>query len=717
MKNLRFSAIILLLIVSGYCQAQLLVSSSLTPTQWVQDVLVGQGVTTSNITYNGAPLAAGTFVSNSNIGLNSGVLLTSGDINIAPGPNNSTSATASNNWPNIDPDLQAIATGTVQNCCVLAFDFIPQSDTIRFRYVFASEEYPEFVGTSFNDVFGFFVSGPGITGPFTNNAVNIALIPNTSTAVAINNVNQNINTQYYISNTGGLTVQYDGFTTVLTAWHAVIPCQTYHIKLAIADVSDQAYDSGVFLEENSFTSTSLNVNTVYSSPGNPFMTAPIAIEGCRNAAVKFTLPFAKADTQYVKIHNIMTGTAIWNTDFTLGNYNPIDSTVMILPFHVAGNLSIVPAYDGIPEGVETVEVKIRTSICTLTDTTIIIPIYDYVNITMTASNDTAVCESAVQLNINPTGGAPPYGIQWSPIQTLSNPHSVNPLATMNQNTVYTVVVKDSTRCSVATDSVHVTYNLNPMISFKPEIYEGCDSLVVQFTNITTPNTISNWYWTFGDGTSDTAKNPLHTFHYDPNIPAYTVYIAATTPEGCSKNYTVDNLIKVFPLPTADFTATPDSVSIDESLITFTNLSSANCTNFLWSFSDSIEGNSNEPSPSYTFTETGTFNVWLWVMSDKGCKDSISKPVTITPMEQLTIPNIITPNGDGKNDNFVITNLQYLPKNSLIVYNRWGKKVYEASPYLNDWNGKDFPNGTYYYLLRTGKRSGEYKYDGTLTILR
>ena len=690
----------------------------MTPTQWVQDVLVGQGVTTSNVTYSGDPLAGGTFVGNTNIGLNSGVILTSGSINNAVGPNNSTSQGSANNWPNVDADLQSVATwGTVYDCSVLQFDFIPQSDTIKFRYVFASEEYPEFVGTSFNDVFAFFLSGPGITGPYSNNGVNIALIPNTTTPVAINNVNQNLNTQYYISNASGLTVQYDGFTTVLTAWHVVIPCQQYHIKLAISDVADHAYDSGVFLEENSFSSTAIGVSTNYNSPGNPFMTAPIAIEGCRNGSVKLSLPFAKADTQYIKIQNIMTGSAIWNTDFTLNNYNPLDSTVMILPYHVAGAMTVVPIYDGIAEGIENVEIKIRTSICNQNDTTLYIPIYDYLNISMTASDDTAVCEAAVQLHINPSGGAPPYNIQWSPIQTLSDPHSLNPIAMMNQTTLYTVVVKDSTRCSIKTDSVLVTYNLNPMISFKPEIYEGCDSLTVQFTNITTPNDIIDWYWTFGDGTSDTVKNPLHVFHYDPNVPAYTVYMAATTPAGCSRNYTVPNLIKVYPIPNADFDADPDSVSIDESEITFTNLSSANCINFLWSFGDSIEGTSNIASPQYTYTETGTFDVWLWVMSDKGCLDSVSHKVTITPMEKLTIPNIITPNGDGKNDNFVITNLQYLPNNSLIVYNRWGKKVYEASPYLNDWNGSNFPNGTYFYLLRTSKRSGEYKYDGTLTIMR
>src|SRR5690606_15969665 len=93
--------------------------------------------------------------------------------------------------PNIqtDSDLQAISGMNIHNAAILEFDFVPNGDSLVFRYVFASDEYPSFTCSNYNDAFGFFISGPGITGPFTNNAINIALIPGTNTPVAVNTVN------------------------------------------------------------------------------------------------------------------------------------------------------------------------------------------------------------------------------------------------------------------------------------------------------------------------------------------------------------------------------------------------------------------------------------------------------------------------------------------------------------------------------------------------
>jgi len=147
----------------------------MTPEQLVKNVLLGTGVTAYNITYAGHPISIGHFSGPTNLGLQSGVLLTSGDINVAPGPNNSGSAGFDANLGD-DPDLTAISSlyspsGNpipTYDYCVLEFDFIPQSDTLRFRYVFASEEYHEYSNSTVNDVFAFFISGPGITGPYTS---------------------------------------------------------------------------------------------------------------------------------------------------------------------------------------------------------------------------------------------------------------------------------------------------------------------------------------------------------------------------------------------------------------------------------------------------------------------------------------------------------------------------------------------------------------------
>lgn len=710
---------IILFSLQGF--SQLLVSNTLTPQQWVENVLIGQGIQVSNVLYTGATdyPAGGTFVGNTNIGLQSGVILTSGSINNAVGPNANTGITTDNNGGS-DPDLVAVANGTVYDACVLQFDFVPESDTVKFRYVFASDEYHEFANSSYNDVFGFFLSGPGITGPFTNNAINIALLPLSATPVSINNINNGNanagpcnNCQYLINNpAGSLTIEYDAFTVVLTARHFVIPCSTYHIKLAIGDVGDNSLDSGVFLEENSFTSTSLSVNINYVSPSNPQLKAPMAIEGCRKAVLTFTMPFARPDSLWIHIDSVF-GTAINGID-----YNLIIDSVLVLPYHISSQLIIDPIYDGVSEGTEYIHIKIKTSVCGQGDTTLIIPIVDYINIDIDHVGDTSVCEGHVPLWVTAGGGMPPYLVQWTPITTLDNPYISTPVASPNQTTWYYVEVKDSTRCSIARDSVLVEYYLNPVISFKPTPYSGCDPLEVSFLNNTAPD-IDTYFWEFGDGATSADKDPVHTFIYDPNIPAYSVKLTATSIAGCQRNYTIPNLITVFPMPEAAFTPLPDSTSLDEPLIVFSNESSANAIEYYWMFGDSAISTSNLPNPEFTYTQDGVYTVWLHVKTDRGCKDSISHKVLIIKEIEydLTIPNVITPNNDGKNDKFVITNLENYMVNILSVYNRWGKKVFEQSPYLNEWDGGSLASGTYYIVLRYKKKKEEFKYDGTLNILR
>ncbi len=181
-----------------------------------------------------------------------------------------------------DPDLALLSNTSlsgIKDKIIIEFDFVPSDNQVKFDYVFASEEYCEFVGENKNDVFGFFLSGPGINGPYSNNAENIAQIPGTSDYISINNVNHILNTAYYIDNTPRLqqqeklttncnfdnisgsvldvdgssinSIMFDGFTQVLTAQHQVTPGELYHLKLAISDVDDSYYDSAVFLKAKS----------------------------------------------------------------------------------------------------------------------------------------------------------------------------------------------------------------------------------------------------------------------------------------------------------------------------------------------------------------------------------------------------------------------------------------------------------------------------------
>ncbi|MBX2981236.1 MAG: choice-of-anchor L domain-containing protein [Flavobacteriales bacterium] len=327
-------------------QAQLVLNQTQAPTTLVQSVLMGPGVFASNVTFNGspgnmvAPVGVGPSEigrfngSNTSIGINTGVFLTSGVAAYhLPGPNVSLERTEGGigaaqgiQTPDLDlsqltgiPTWQSSGGSNIYSKSVLEFDFVPLKDMITVRYVFSSEEYGRWVCTQYNDVFGFFISGPGIptniNGPFTNNAMNIALIPGSLSRVSINTVNSGAmdannangpwtdpfrpcfdadpnwqaNSVYYRDNgthwpfpqpppgmpaaqldapfnADPYYIAHNGMTVVLTASAAVQCGETYHIKLGLADVGDSFYPSAVFLEGGSFTSTDRFTMTVDPGP-------------------------------------------------------------------------------------------------------------------------------------------------------------------------------------------------------------------------------------------------------------------------------------------------------------------------------------------------------------------------------------------------------------------------------------------------------------------
>lgn len=229
----------------------------------INTYLTGPGVTINNVAFNQNYTLLnsnqiGLFYLNNTIGsfgIDTGIIIASGNISGAMGPNNSSGLTTvitGNSLIN-DPQLQSLVSGAnLNDCAILEFDFTPLTDTvIACKFVFGSEEYPEYVNTAYNDVFGFFITGPMPQGGWFQSQ-NLAVIPNTNTPICIDSVNHLINTQYYISNTGGALLQYDGYTVPITLSQVVIPGQTYHFKVGVADRGDYSYDSGVFLKIKSF---------------------------------------------------------------------------------------------------------------------------------------------------------------------------------------------------------------------------------------------------------------------------------------------------------------------------------------------------------------------------------------------------------------------------------------------------------------------------------
>jgi hypothetical protein len=200
----------------------------------------GSGITINSATYTGANIASGTYSGGTGIiGIESGILLTSGSVNNVVGPNNQTGATTSNGVAG-DAGLSTLAGQTTFDASILQIAFTPTGSNIQFSYVFGSEEYLEFVN-QFNDVFAFYVNG-----------VNYAVVPGTSSPVSINTINTTVNSAFFVNNTTGTrNTQLDGFTTILSFTAPVNPGVQNTLRLAIADSRDTVLDSAVFIQAGS----------------------------------------------------------------------------------------------------------------------------------------------------------------------------------------------------------------------------------------------------------------------------------------------------------------------------------------------------------------------------------------------------------------------------------------------------------------------------------
>lgn len=254
-------------------KAQLTIDANYNWQQLIPTILGGSCVQVSNVTFNSNQNASARFVTqNGFLGINGGLLITTGKAIDATGPND-TPSKGDDLSQQGDNTLTSLSGNQTYDAVILEFDFMSaEDDTVYIRYVFASEEYPEFVNSQYNDVFGFFVSGPGISGQ-----QNIALIPGTNTPVAINNVNQFAFNQFYVDNTDSVECQYDGYTTPFIATFIAQAGQTYHLKIAIADAGDGIYDSGVFLE--SYPGIWGNLTGTVSHQGQPATAGDVELFG------------------------------------------------------------------------------------------------------------------------------------------------------------------------------------------------------------------------------------------------------------------------------------------------------------------------------------------------------------------------------------------------------------------------------------------------------
>ena len=423
--------------------------------------MIGPGLTVTNPVITCPNNGYGTFTGGgtTNLGIPSGVLLTTGDVSTLTG-NGSAFWSVGNNTICNDPQLNTLDVEATNDCCILEFDVVPSCSTLRIRFVFGSEEYPEWVSSGFNDAFGFFVTGQNpVGGVYTN--TNIATLPN-GTIVSIDNVNANTNNTFYVNNATGNAIKLDAFTTIITSDIDVVPCQSYHFKLAIADAGDGAFDSGVFVD---FLDCSSALNATAT-------TTPVSCAGSDGTATA------------TAINGFAPYTYSWNT-------NPPQTTASI---------------SGLPTGTYTVVVDDAGTCTPPVIQTVTVGLSN--NVPVVVTNDPVICEvgSATITASNPGSGGT---YLWSTGQTTQS-IVVSPTVTTN----YTVTYDAGALCTATdTSTVYVITPFTPAFDNIPNLCHDATSPLLSLNSIDPISIAGTW----SPALIDSSIIGITTYSFTPNL--------------------------------------------------------------------------------------------------------------------------------------------------------------------------------------------------------
>ncbi|MBK7383498.1 MAG: gliding motility-associated C-terminal domain-containing protein [Flavobacteriales bacterium] len=252
-------------------------------------------------------------------------------------------------------------------------------------------------------------------------------------------------------------------------------------------------------------------------------------------------------------------------------------------------------------------------------------------------------------------------------------------------------------CTTFSNTFNVAVSPNPVpVITGPDFSCGGDQV-----DLTTTEPFANYAWSNGsNGASTTVGTGSYT-------------VTVTDALGCNGTSAPYGVV-VANDPFAAFNTTPLSPQPIGTTVDFTDASTVQgttITGWAWTF-NTTGGGSNDPSPEWTFTSPGDYAVTLIVTTAQGCVDSVQTIYVIFPPD-ITIPNVISPNGDHQNDYFVIPNIEFW-SNELSIFNRWGNLVYDVKNYRNQWKADDLPDGTYYYVLKLNDGT---EHTGHLTVLR
>lgn len=628
----------------------------------VQNVLVNNSSSpVTNINYQGfygANAQIGTFTTTNgipNIGFNSGMILTTGPIQQSTG-DCAGFPSAGLGGPG-DPQLSAVV--AANNDCagttatfdraVLEFVFTPTIDTVSFRYFFASTEFTSYTCSQFNDVFGFFISGPNPQGGNYNN-LNIALIPGTNTPVAINSVHDGSgtastcfpcpprNVQFYNNNEAQFGCNFpqfpwDGFTKVLTARAAVVPCSTYFIRLAIADVGDGVLDSAVFLEANSFNSGSPSA-TVTDGQGFATVGQSATYESCdQDVAFIIRRPGNSPIGTTYTANYTLGGTATPGVD-----YNIVPPAISIPPGQDSTILYLSAIWDGAlaEPNIETVILTIDPSLScgsSIPLVTNIINVPPVVINSITPSN--TVCGTpTVNFSVNASGGRPgsTLSYEWSnkyfEIVSTSPSFSIP----VTSDTCFYVVVRDPI-CALppARDTVCIDIRQpdpnNPLTITLQNNFTTCaGGPPINLAPVVNGGTGEyDFSWSGGGGTDSLLTLP------NPVSGTYTV----TVNDGCNSKTASVNVVVGGPVPNVTAVVTASCGGLPDG--GFTTVATSGIAPYTFQLAS--------PPPTATQNQPGKFGglpagaYTVQVTDNVGCTATINAIVPAPTLLDLTIVSV------------------------------------------------------------------------------
>lgn len=733
-KNLL---IVLSLLAFATLNAQIIIDNTPTPTDLVTNTLIGPGLVTSNITFTGNSQQIGHFTSNgSNIGLDSGVVMSSGIVGSFVPPGNPSTDFGGAGDADVLATAQSVtsnpAVGSINStfdAAVLEFDFVPTGDVVIFRFVFASEEYLTYVNTQYNDAFGFYISGPDPAGG-NYNVQNLALVPGTTEPITISTIHPGLNPQYYIGTPIGHT--YNGFSVPIEIRFDVICDSTYHFKFAVADCQDGILDTGVLLEGGSFQAVPVDLSLETNIDPSLFGDSVI-FEGCgTDASFVFSRPSCQSgDSLYVEVS--VAGTAINGTD-----YSTIPDSVLFLPGETEVIIPFSAFQDGVFEGYEDVIVTVVNILPngdTIT-TTGTIWLYDQPNVSIVAADTAIFCfEDSIEVFSQGFDGVPPYSYSWN----FNSDTTSNTFVPADANGVFDYYVTITDFCGF-TDTDTLTVTINQTITI--------DTLIQYPASACNPDgaisaTASGLVGTpFYNWTGPGAGNPNFidaTVWQD--IPAGWYYFTVTD-DVCSANDSI--LVEIENPPIAEFSPSITSGCAPLN-VSFTN-TSQNATIFEWDFGNgNVVTVNNMSNQSFSFVSSE--NVMLVASDAAGCSDtayisiqvspcgctdpnatnfnplaSIEDGSCLYPTPIVIAPNVFTPNGDGANEIFEL-DIKYSDNVELTILNRWGNVMRITDGPNPIWDGTtesgvEAGDGTYFYkYIAIGFDGTEVEGHGFVQLIR